>query len=162
MRNDIFRAKAGLRLEQNQADGEGPRGTSCWRGKEREDRGAVRTETYLWSCVSAAPEPVAGTPGLQRTDAAPELVARTMGLRWCSTERGLFSGLQRGELRRRLEGGDRPRARRVQAGLCGWIGRKKKRLEEGKKIKRWTHMSGVPSRTLEFRRNFIVISLISL
>ena len=80
-----------MRLEQNQADGEGPRGTSCWRGKEREDRGAVRTETYLWSCVPAALEPIAGTPRLQRADAAPELVARTLGPRWCSTERSLLS-----------------------------------------------------------------------
>jgi hypothetical protein len=99
VRNDIFRARAGLRLEQNQAGEEGARGTRCWRGEEREERDAVRTETYLWSCVPVAPEPVAGTPGLQRADAAPELVARTLALapRWCSTERGLLSGLRRGE-----------------------------------------------------------------
>ena len=48
-----------------------------------------------WRSRTAAT--VAGAPGLQRADAAPELVARTLGPRWCSTERSLLSGLRRGE-----------------------------------------------------------------
>jgi hypothetical protein len=48
-----------------------------------------------WRSGTAAT--VAGTPGLQRADAAPELVARMLGRRWCSTERSLLSGLRRGE-----------------------------------------------------------------
>ena len=48
-----------------------------------------------WKSRTAAT--VAGTPGLQRADAAPELVVRTLGPRWCSTERGLLSGLRRGK-----------------------------------------------------------------
>ena len=43
------------------------------------------------------PEMVAGTPGLQRVDAVPEMVARMLDPRWCSTERSLLSGLRRGE-----------------------------------------------------------------
>jgi hypothetical protein len=43
--------------------------------------------------------PVAGTLGLQRADATPEQVARTLGPRRWSTERGFLSGLRRSERR---------------------------------------------------------------
>jgi len=48
-----------------------------------------------WRSRTAAT--VAGTPGLKGAYAAPELVARTLGLRWCSTGRNLLSGLRGGK-----------------------------------------------------------------
>ena len=76
--NDIFRARAGLRLEQNQADGEG------------RAVGVGRREKIVALCACADGDlPVelcagragAGTPGLQRAGAAPERVARMLGPR---------------------------------------------------------------------------------
>ena len=40
----------------------------------------VASQSGEWRSRTAAT--VAGTPGLQRADAAPELVARTLGPRW--------------------------------------------------------------------------------
>ena len=109
----------------------------------------VAGQSGEWRSRTAAT--VAGTPGLQRADAVPEMVARTLGPRWCSAQRGLLSGLRSGErreeigrgrdeFRRWAEGQARPRGeRRAAAALCGWIGRRKKKnrqKERGKKRKR--------------------------
>ena len=76
----------------------------------------VAGQSGEWRSRKAAT--VAGTPGLQRADAVPEMVARTLGLRWCSTERSLLSdermeeiGRGRDESRRRAAGGSGRRGR---------------------------------------------------
>ena len=69
-----------------------------------------------WRSRTAAT--VAGTPGLHWADAVPEMVARTLGPRWCSTERSLLSGLRRGERMEEIgRGRDESRRRaRVEQG----------------------------------------------
>jgi hypothetical protein len=87
--------------------------------------GRTRGREYLvsWWCSSPAKvasgewrsraaATVAGTPGMQRADAVPEMVARTLGPRWCSTERSPTQGS--GAASGWRTAGDRPRARRVQ------------------------------------------------
>ncbi|XP_066311492.1 uncharacterized protein [Miscanthus floridulus] len=65
---------------------------------------------------------VAGTSGLQRADAVPEMVARTLDPRWCSTERSLLSGLRRGERMEEIDRG-RDESRRRATGGSGRCGR---------------------------------------
>ena len=81
----------------------------------------VAGQTGQWRSRTAAT--VAGTPGLQRADAVPEMVARMLGPRWCSTERSLLRPPGCGAARRAdEENRPRPRARRLQAvgqGACG-------------------------------------------
>jgi hypothetical protein len=77
---------------------------------QQEGRTKGREDLVSWWCSSPAKVAsgevgqqrrsrgrVASCEWLQRADAAPELVARTLGPRWCSTERSLLSGLRRGE-----------------------------------------------------------------
>jgi hypothetical protein len=79
VRNDIFRARAGLRLEQNQADERDREGRAVGVGRREKIVALCGRRPTCGAVCPAAPEPVAGTPGLQRADATPELVARTMG-----------------------------------------------------------------------------------
>ena len=71
-------------------------------------------------------------PGLQRPDAVPEMVARTLGPRWCSTERSLLFGLWRGERMEEIgRGRDESRwwaaARSGQRGRAGARGAARRR-----------------------------------
>ena len=68
----------------------------------------VAGQTGQWRSRTAAT--VAGTPGLQRADVVPEMVARMLGPRWCSTLRPPGCGAAR-----RADEENRPRARRLQA-----------------------------------------------
>ena len=76
----------------------------------------VAGQSGEWRSRTAAT--VAGTPGLQRADAVPEMVARTLGPRWCSTERSFLSGLRRDERMEEIgRGRDESRRRaRVEQG----------------------------------------------
>jgi hypothetical protein len=96
-----------------------------WAHGFAQQEGRTKGREYLvsWWCSSPAKVAsgewrsrtaamVAGTPGLQRADAVPEMVARTLGPRWCSTERSLLSGLRRGERMEEIgRGRDEPRRR---------------------------------------------------
>ena len=80
----------------------------------------VAGQSGEWRSRTAAT--VAGTPGLQRADAVPEMVARTLDPRWCSTERSLLSGLRRGERMEEI-GRGRDESRRRAAGGSSRRGR---------------------------------------
>ena len=80
----------------------------------------VAGQSGEWRSRTAAT--VAGTPGLQRADAVPEMVARTLGPRWCSTERSFLSGLRRDERMEEI-GRGRDESRRRAAGGSGRRGR---------------------------------------
>ena len=76
----------------------------------------VAGQSGEWRSRTAAT--VAGTPGLQRADAVPEMVARTLGPRWCSTERSFLSGLRHGERMEEIgRGRDEFRRRAVEPRL---------------------------------------------
>jgi len=77
----------------------------------------VADQSGEWRSRTAAT--VAGTPGLQRADAVPKMVAKTLGPRWCSTERSLLSGLRRGERMEEIGRGRDESRRRAAGGSAG-------------------------------------------
>jgi hypothetical protein len=92
-----------------------------WAHGFAQQEGRTKGREYLVSWWCSSPEwrsrtaaTVAGAPGLQRVDAVPEMVARTLGPKWCVLDRAQ-SPLRVAARRAEADGGDRPRARRVQA-----------------------------------------------